>query len=365
MTSRTGSWIALVVAGVIAFGTPHEVRAASPPGSEVKTPSGEAGDFGAENERVQEPDDDREVRVAEASRHYRDGQELFEQEQYAQAAEAFERSFAAIPTPNTLYNIAVSHELAEHPIPAILAYEQYLSGDDVPAQERDEIKAAIGRLRARVGELEIAEGVNFAKVRIDGETIETFPHLVMPGKVTVEIFGARQGERLERTYDIRPGDRRTIDAAFPVPTPEPVPRPAVEDDPPERPPPIDRTAERRRETVKKVFWGGVALTAASGVAIAVLGGLERREERLFEQDKCGKECPEDEDGNPSKPYPFAHEDRIEAYQLATNVMIGVASALAVATLALGLRAYRRDSGSGRRARAKSVRLLGSSLVVRW
>jgi hypothetical protein len=53
------------------------------------------------------------------------------------------------------------------------------------------------------------------------------------------------------------------------------------------------------------------------------------------------------------------------YQLATNVMIGVTCVFAIATLVLGLRAYKKDPRSGRRARAPSVRLLGSNLVVRW
>jgi hypothetical protein len=364
MKSLAGRFVALVVAGVMALATPLEAFAGSPPLPEGEPPAENEGEETPEAESAEPPEDDKEARVAEARRHYREGQALFDEEQYAAAAEAFERSYAAIPAPNTLYNIAVSHELAEQPIPAILAYERFLGTGDIPQEERAEVDRTITRLRAMVGELELPVGVEVAEVRVNGETIERFPHLVMPGPVRVEVVGTKEGQRLERTYDMRPGDRRTIAVVFPAP--EPAPAPAVKDEPPKpRPPKVDRKAARRKETLKKVFWSGVAVTAASGAAIGVLGGLERYWEREFDANKCSNPCPEDEDGNPSKPYPQEEEDRYEAYQLATNVMIGVTSVFAITTLVLGLRAYKRDSGSGRRARTPSVRLLGSNLVVRW
>jgi hypothetical protein len=366
MKSLSARVVALVVAGVMVLPTPLEASVASPSTPEGEPPAASEGEGASEPKAAEPHEDGKEARVAEASRHYRDGQALFDEQQYAAAAEAFERSHAAIATPNTLYNIAVSHELAEEPIPSILAYERYLGTGAVPAEERAEVDAAIIRLRAKVGEFELPEEVEVAEVRVNGETIEEFPHLVMPGPVTVEVVGTKEGQRLERTYDMRPGDRRTIDVSFPQPEPAPAPVPLVEEEPP-KPPPVDREAERRRQRLKKVFWGGVGVTAASGAAIGVLGGLERYWESEFEANKCPNPCPPDEENpdNPSIPYPQEQKDRYEAYQIATNVMIGVTSAFAITTLVLGLRAYRKGSRSGRRARTPSVRLVGSNLVVRW
>jgi len=359
MKSLTGRFVALSVAGVMTLSSSLEAYAGSPPPIESEAPAEDEAEKVSDADEAEAPAEDKEARVAEASLRYREGQRLFEEQRYAAAAEAFELSYAAIATPNTLYNIAVSHELAEHPIPAILAYERYLGTGDVPPEEREEVEGAITRLRAMVGELDLPEGAELEEVRVDGEVISDFPHLVMPGPVRVEVVGGKEGQRLERTYDMRPGDRRTIDAAFPEPEPAPAPSPVVIDDAADQPPKIDRKAARRKEALKKVFWGGVGVTAASGVAIAVLGGLERREERLFEEDHCGEDCDEDSS------YPQDHKDRYLAYQLATNIMIAVTSVFAITTLVLGLRAYRRDSKSGRRAQTPSVRLLGSNLVVRW
>ena len=67
MRSRSGPWIALVVAGALALATPYEVHAASPPLPESETPPDDEGEDAPDADSAEAPADEREARVAEAS----------------------------------------------------------------------------------------------------------------------------------------------------------------------------------------------------------------------------------------------------------------------------------------------------------
>lgn len=316
-----------------------------------------------------------EVRVEEAERHYVEGMALFNRGQYREAAAEFERSYAAIPAARTLYSIGLSYERAGQTIPAIEASERYLALPDCTdpgvdplrcAEQRTEVGRTVDRLRRFVGELqlELAPGVELREVRVGGRVvpIDEFPLLLMPGPTEVELYGRDPDDYRVRIPRIVPGEAYVlrVSAADAVPPPkldaDPDPRPRPPD------PPRDPAEEqRRRALMKRVFWGSLGVTVASGAATGALGGVTQKQRARFNELKCANPCPPEGDPDHKK-YPEAAEARFESLKLTTNVMIGVSAALGVATVVVGVLAFSRRDKSARRAH---VRLTGTGLSVRF
>lgn len=367
MRTRASTLVACLLAGLMAAGPPQPAVAQP---ADPEPPVDRADDAGEPGEM-----DDHEARVAAAREHYQTGQELFEQQRYREAAYAFERSYDAIAAPDTLYNVAISYELAELPVEALPPYVRYLESLPPESEERGEIERSVARLRAQVGELDldIPDGVEVTSIAIDGQPVarEEFPRLARPGPVALTIRGGEDHEVMETTVDLVAGKSSVVTVQFP-PEPGPVPPPKVtRPDPrpaePTTPPIVD---DRRRRALRGAFWTSFALTVASGASIGVLGGLTLRERDAFNDAKCADPCPsadEDDPSNmePEKGFPFEEEDRFNSFKLATNVMVGVTAALGVTTIVLGVLAYRKGARSSRRARSPSLRTAGPGVVVRW
>jgi hypothetical protein len=377
MRSQASRPTAGLVAALVAGAQPWDARAHGSP----EPPATAEGT--TEPEPDEPPSEARESRAQRARGHYRAGEQAFAEERYAAAATEFELSYRASAAPVTLYNIALSHELANAPVPAIIAYERYLEDADVSPDERAEVERTLARLGTLVGaiELRVPDEIELAEIRVDGVPVETdgfmararsrpaendakvaIRILTEPGPRVVEFVGSAEGQRDERRLVVAAGQTWAIEVSFDEPPPATeTDEPATIGRPPEPPPgpeaSADLGAERRARALKASFFGGLALTATSGVGIAVLGGLTRREERLFNEAKCDPVCEE------PVGYPHDHKDRAENLMVATNVMIGVTAALGAATAIVGILAYRRGERTGRRARR--VHALGSSLVVLW
>lgn len=319
-------------------------------------------------------------RKEKAAQHWLEGERLFQNGRYAEAAAEFERSHTAVPAAATLYSVALSYARAGKPVEAMRALERYLAlpgCDGVPADERSfvcteqraEAEELSSELQLRVGTLvlELAEGMRLREVRVAGRVIplDDFPLVLLPGTFDVEVFGLGPEERRTRTVYITGGEVTT----FYVPPFEPATVPTVRPRP-DDPPMIDELAlERRRFALQVAFGVGAGLTAVSGSALAVMGGLTLHHQRRFNAELCEDPCPPDA----NKPFPADHEAKFERYKPITNALVGVTVGLAVATALLGTFAFRKTAreraGDGKtaiRARVRPrVRLGASGLVVRW
>lgn len=319
-------------------------------------------------------------RKEKAAEHWLEGERLFQLNRYAEAAAELERSYAAVPAAATLYSVALSYARAGKPVEAMRALERYLTlpgCEGVPLEERSfvcteqraEAEELVSELRLRVGtlSLELAEGMRVREVRVAGRVIplDDFPLVLLPGTFDVEVLGLGPEEHRTRTVYITGGEATT----FYVPPFEPATVPTVGPRTDE-PPMIDELAlERRRFALKIAFGVGAGLTAVSGSALAVMGGLTFHHQRRFDAELCEDPCPPDA----NKPFPADHEAKFERYKPITNALVGVTVGLAVATALLGTFAFRKTAreraGDGKtavRARVRShVGLGASGLVVRW
>jgi hypothetical protein len=396
---------------VVALGWPTTGLAATGPAADAEPAAGARPETGAE-----EPEPSAEatrtepsaeglgplyVHPEQAARHWQEGVRLYNNGRYAEAAEEFERSYAAVPAAAALYSAALSYERAGKPVEAVRALERYLALTDcadLPEEERTvectaqraEAKQLRAEQRGLVGELvlTLGEGVKLREVRVAGRTVPLvdFPLLLPPGTVDVEVFGLRPEDRRSRPASITAGEVTTLYVAPFESESAVVPRPEVE-------PPDDGIDEarlaRRRRQLRVTFWTGVGLTAASAAAMAVTGSLALYHHRRFEAEFCGPLCVmRDENGDPvldengapiplgsseSDLYPHDHEAELARYRPVTNALLGVTLGLAVGTALLGTFAFRKrapaDASGGQarvRARARAqVRLGGSGLVVRW
>ena len=159
-------------------------------------------------------DDDAESRARLA---YQRGTELFADEQYAAAAEAFREANRQKPSWKIQYNIAQSESAAKRYGLALQAFELFLAegGDEIGMARKDEVLAEIRRLREMVASVDVA-GPPGAEVFVDGVKRGVIP---LEGLIKVtagkrhEIKVMMDGEEiLARIIRLSGGDETTIEA---------------------------------------------------------------------------------------------------------------------------------------------------------
>jgi len=286
------------------------------------------------------------------------GEQLYAEGRFAEAADAFERSYRAEPSPNTLYNLAVSWEKAGEILAALDAFERYLGAGGLSAEDEEQTQAAIATLRLYVGELELRVGdqVHLSRIVVNGEEVRLgeFPYRSLPDAVELELFGPQGTVPKTLQIMLEAGRTKVVDVgAFhePVaqPAEQPIAQPATQPGPTQRDDPRDERARYRR--AMGVFWTGLALTGASGITLAIVGGITVRDKKAYrEASDCRSDCPD----------PVAELDHINGTLVpATNTLIGVTAGFAAATLVAGIVAGRR------RSRLKALSWTGPGLRLRW
>lgn len=105
----------------------------------------------------------------EARNAFHQGTAHFRNEEYDQAAAAFRRSYELNPSWKILYNIAQSEAAAKNYGLSLEAFEKFLTegGDDIPESRQLEVIEEIGKLKTKVGVLNIEAPPN-CLVLIDG-----------------------------------------------------------------------------------------------------------------------------------------------------------------------------------------------------
>lgn len=145
----------------------------------------------------------KEERAAKAKQLFEQGKELFDDDQFVEAATAFRQANALRPNWKILYNIGQSEAAAKRYGMAVEAFQQYLvlGGDDVPFERHNQLLDEIERLRLILGAVTV-KAPNGLIVRIDeiqrGTTPLAGPILVTSGidhRVTIhngnkEVYSA-------------------------------------------------------------------------------------------------------------------------------------------------------------------------------
>jgi hypothetical protein len=142
----------------------------------------------------------------DARARFREGQILFAEERYAEAAARFRESYDLSPNFKLLYNIAQSDAAARQYDLALEAFEQYLvgGGDEIPPDRQAEVRGEIDRLRAMVGTL-LIDTHRGAEVSVNGRLRGVAPihggipiTAGMPHLVTVKHDGRKLPEETVR-----------------------------------------------------------------------------------------------------------------------------------------------------------------------
>ncbi len=293
--------------------------------------------------------------------------ELRQAGRFVEAAEAFERSYAAVATSDAaaLFNAGVAWEYADRPLEALDTFERFVAAIGEQTPDVEAAREKIARLQQRVARVDVRldEGARARRITLDGREVdpEALPVRVVAGEVTLEVE-LESGETLERDLDLDGGTTTVVDLGG-VPEPEPGPEPGPAEPPPgPEPGPAPGgdggpgSEAPRQGVLRPLFWSGLGLTIASAATTATLGGLTLRERRAYEDGLCETPCPE------GSTYPEDHERRFMVFRTSTNAMIAVTAGLAVTTTVLGAIAF---SGPRRRkvGRNAQVRLSAGQLLL--
>jgi hypothetical protein len=345
--------------------TGDDTKPSAPAGGEADPTSTTPSDVGG----VTREDDLHDAMVQAFTDRFQEGKFLFNRGSYTQAAAEFERAFAAIPAEAALFNVALSYERGGDRVSAAIAARSYLElpACDAPGVDpalcgarRGEVEKQLERLMAQISELrlEIAKGVALREISVNGRkvAIGDFPILVAAGRIDIELVGAQPGQRRQRVVEVRPGERQAITVG-PFDVPDPDPRGTS-----------PRETKQRPKWLKPLFWSGLGLTAASGIALATMGGLLLREDKRYYAKRCDTMCPPNP--NNDDMYPHEEEHRRGQYRLATNVLVGVTAGIAMITTVVGLFAFtgedaRRKRNAGTQRASTRVRWLGAGVLVHY
>ncbi|MBN2341305.1 MAG: tetratricopeptide repeat protein [Deltaproteobacteria bacterium] len=133
-----------------------------------------------------------------AMQAFKEGNMLFDQGEYSEAAVQFRKAYEEEPTWKLLYNIGQCEAGAKNYGLALEAFEQYIveAGDDIDDMRRQEVQKEIARLRPLVGFLKV-EGPDGTILTINGLNRGTLP---LSGLIPVsaarefEVSGQLNGE---------------------------------------------------------------------------------------------------------------------------------------------------------------------------
>lgn len=282
----------------------------------------------------------------EASERFRRGVKLYKDGDFVAALVEFKRAYELEPNYRVLYNLGQTSSGLKDYAAALQAFEQYLDegGKEIAAARRKEVEASIEELKSKVGSLTITTNVEGAEIQIDDVVVGVSPLdgpvLVNVGRrrVVATLTGHSPARRVlevagtdELDVELELIDLEAAEGAAPTPTPTPKPpTPPADSGPP----------------VAGII--ALTVTGASAVVTGILGGLALSAQG--DLDDALAAFPGD---------PVAIQDaqsKTSTFATATDVMIGVTSALAVTTVVLFIVDPGSGTESGSRERSGAVAL---------
>jgi hypothetical protein len=245
-----------------------------------------------------------------AKEHYFKGKQLVEEEAYDKAIIELETSYELNPVPNVLYNLALCYDQLQKYADAVRYYHRYLDEEKNPPEDiRTLVEERILKLNQFLGSLKVTADVDGAEVYIDGKKIGETPlgiTLVETGTYDLAVKAAGYVD-IEEEITIVSGETATRDFAM------------TESE--------KAAAKAGPEGGKKklgpaAFGATIALTAALGItAIGVGAAAVRKDRKLADMTTA------------DTGWKGVRDDR-DRLALATDVLIGLASAAAVTSLVL-------------------------------
>ena len=116
----------------------------------------------------------------------------------------FAQAWAVLKRPNVLFNLARSEQLSNHPVEALVHFQDFVKMPGISSQDKADAEARTVELKKQVGRVEVKGAPEGAKILIDDAwTGETTPVLgevhALPGKRIVEVKTSTKSYRKEVT----------------------------------------------------------------------------------------------------------------------------------------------------------------------
>jgi hypothetical protein len=240
------------------------------------------------------------------------GMELYDAEQYEEAAIAFERAYELKPSYKILYNWAQAENESGRYARALEVYQRYLTegGDEVDPGRVEQVQTEIKRLESLVGTLVVRCDEPGAVVMVDGLRAGETP---LDGPITVrlgerEVVVKLEGREIHsEVVRVAGGEQVEIEVAAPREDEQPAPG-SVAEQPEDQPP-------------KRVWtWVVLGIGGAAGIAGGILGGVSMKQTEDFIDD-CGEHnCTAEREDE---------RDDIKRVSLTADILYGVAAAAVV------------------------------------
>lgn len=210
-------------------------------------------------------------RLDEARERFAQGIELARSGNCEGAISEFETSYALVPRPNTLYNIAQCQEQLNRYDLAILYYEQYLDLAPADAEDRPTVEASMRALRNLLGIIVVASNVA-AEVWVGGRVVGVAPGEVpIPGgRHRVEV---RADGYIPVVREVEVAARQRVELSVELERPQ---QTTIEQTT------IEQTVIEDRGIAPTLFYSGLGLTgatAAVGLGFGVRALILRNDQR--------------------------------------------------------------------------------------
>lgn len=208
----------------------------------------------------------------DASERFRSGVAFYKDGDFTAAQVEFKRAYELSPNYRVLYNLGqTSRELKDYAA-ALAAFKQYLreGGKEIPAARRKDVQSWVGQLEQKVGTITVSANVSGAEILLDDARLGVSP-LSAPVVVNVgrHKFSASLGgyRAAQRVLDV--AGMQDVTVALELTRLDELAHASTKPEP-RRAPEAAPVAERKRSVAP---WVVLSVTAASGIATGVFGGL--------------------------------------------------------------------------------------------
>lgn len=257
---------------------------------------------------------------------FREGKTLFEQEEYAAAADHFRKAYELKPSWKLLYNIGQSEAAARRYGIAMEMFERFLAmaGDQISTERRDNILEEVARLQKMVAFFELKGAPDGAVITVDGVKRGETP---LPGPVAISAglehnIAAIMDESVvfERVLRLSSRQNKVLEVssqseAGPLVDEEPV----ADETEAGASDTVAPAAEQQASPLKPTGIATLAVGAAALVGWGIVGGMAISLDKEMAGD-CANGCP------PSR---NSDMEKLDTMSAVADVLLGVGVGLAV------------------------------------
>ncbi len=147
-----------------------------------------------------------DVEKEEAQKRFDEGLKLHDAANDNEARLKFAQAWAVLKRPNVLFNLARSEQLSNHPVEALVHFQDFVKMPGISSQDKDDSDHRVIELKKQLGRVDVKGAPEGAKIVIDdawtGETAPTLGEIhALPGRRIIEVRTSTKSYRKEVTCE--------------------------------------------------------------------------------------------------------------------------------------------------------------------